>query len=110
MKEPHVPLKHLTRVCLLADLTLMLAWSAEEAGKIIETYKIFEHKPPDMIMERQESDPHVKVSFVFHCLTSVLSIIVSDCWFLVPQWGHRLNTGQVHKTSLLIIQAIDHIK
>lgn len=62
MKDPHTPLKHLTRVCLLADLTLMLAWSPEEAAKIIETYKIFEHKPPDMIMERQESDPHIKVT------------------------------------------------
>lgn len=63
MKDPYTALKHLTRVCLLADLTLMLAWSAEEAGKIIENYKIFEHKPPDMIMERHESDPHIKVKF-----------------------------------------------
>lgn len=39
----------------------MLAWSAEEAGRIIETYKIFENKPPDMIMERQESGPYQKV-------------------------------------------------
>jgi len=39
----------------------MLAWSAEEAGRIIETYKIFENKPPDMIMERQDSGPYQKV-------------------------------------------------
>jgi hypothetical protein len=39
----------------------MLAWSAEEAGRIIETYKIFENKPPDMIMEKQESNPYQKV-------------------------------------------------
>lgn len=75
MKEPHVPLKHLTRVCLLADLTLMLAWSAEEAGKIIETYKIFEHKPPDMIMERQESDSHVKVGFLFFSLFNSTGLV-----------------------------------
>ena len=61
IKEPHNALKHLTRICLLADLTLMLAWSSEEAGKIIETYKIFENKPPDMIMERVEQVPHQKV-------------------------------------------------
>jgi DNA excision repair protein ERCC-1 len=42
-------------------MTLMLAWSAEEAGRIVETYKIFENKPPDMIMEKVESDPHSKV-------------------------------------------------
>lgn len=39
----------------------MLAWSAEEAGRIIETYKIFENKPPDMIMEKQDSGPYQKV-------------------------------------------------
>lgn len=42
----------------------MLAWSAEEAGRILETYKILEHKPPDLIMERRESDPHAKVEFI----------------------------------------------
>jgi DNA excision repair protein ERCC-1 len=42
-------------MCLLADLTLLLSWDAQEAGKIIETYKVFEHKPPDLIMEKQEN-------------------------------------------------------
>ncbi|XP_043482775.1 DNA excision repair protein ERCC-1 isoform X2 [Leptopilina heterotoma] len=53
--EPHHSLKHLTRICILADLTLMLAWNAEDAGRIIETYKIYEKKPPDMIMEKNET-------------------------------------------------------
>ena len=60
--EPLHSLKHLTRICILADLTLMLAWSAEEAGKIIETYKAYENKPPDMIMERSDTAPHQKVN------------------------------------------------
>lgn len=61
IQEPHNALKHLTRICLLADLTLMLAWTAEEAGKIVETYKLMEHKPPDAIMERPEKFPYQKV-------------------------------------------------
>jgi len=28
------------RICILAELTLMLAWSPEEAGKILEIYKV----------------------------------------------------------------------
>lgn len=59
--EPHNALKSLTRISLLADLTMMLAWNADEAGKIIETYKQFEKRPPDLIMERVESNPHQKV-------------------------------------------------
>lgn len=61
LKEPHSTLKSLTRLCLLTDLTLMLAWNPEEAAKIIENYKIFENKPPDRIMEKIENDPHQKV-------------------------------------------------
>lgn len=48
-------------MCLLADLTLMLAWNADEAGKIVETYKMFESKPPDLIMARTQQYPHQKV-------------------------------------------------
>ena len=62
MKESQNALKHLTRICLLADLTLMLAWTAEEAGKIIETYKLFENQPADFIMEKTETDNYQKAS------------------------------------------------
>lgn len=63
VKEPHTALKQLTRMCLVADLTLILAWTPEEAGKLIETYKIFENKPPDLIMEKSEGDDYSKVNF-----------------------------------------------
>lgn len=39
----------------------MLAWSPEDAAKIIETYKIYENKPPDLIMERTDTNPQQKV-------------------------------------------------
>lgn len=61
IKESQNALKHLTRLCLLADLTLMLAWTPEEAGKIIETYKLFENRSPDFIMEKAETDNFQKV-------------------------------------------------
>jgi len=31
------------RICILAELTLMLAWSHEEAGKILEVYKVTQY-------------------------------------------------------------------
>lgn len=61
VKDPHHPLKNLTRICILANMTLILAWNPEEAGKIIETYKIYENKPADKIMEKSESSPYLKV-------------------------------------------------
>ena len=62
MKDPYPSLKELTKICLLTDLTLMPAWSFEEAGQILETYKSYEFKPPDMIMEKLDSDPYSKAS------------------------------------------------
>lgn len=56
-------------MCLLADLTLMLAWNADEAGKIVETYKSFENKPPDLIMARAQQYPHQKVCRMFQSIS-----------------------------------------
>lgn len=61
-------------MCLLADLTLMLAWTPEEAGKIVETYKLFENKPPDLIMARAQQYPHQKVSYEFDNHINILRI------------------------------------
>lgn len=82
--EPQHALKHLTRICLLADLTLMLAWNAEDAGKIIETYKIYENKPPDTIMERSDTAPHQKL---VNALTTVRSINRTDATTLLSTFG-----------------------
>lgn len=81
MKEPHNALKQLTRICILANLTLMLAWNAEEAGKIIETYKLYENRPPDLIMERAENVPHQKVCVHINniFLLLILNFLVGSC-------------------------------
>ncbi|XP_011498080.1 PREDICTED: DNA excision repair protein ERCC-1, partial [Ceratosolen solmsi marchali] len=82
--EPHHSLKHLTKICILADLTLMLAWSADEAGKMIETYKVYENKPADMIMERSDILPHQKL---INALTTVRSLNKTDALTLLSTFG-----------------------
>ena len=74
VKEPHHALRQLMRVAILCDLTLMLAWSHQEAGQILETYKAMEDKPADMIMEKSNPDPHSKL---VDALTSVKSGLVN---------------------------------
>ncbi|EEZ97282.2 DNA excision repair protein ERCC-1-like Protein [Tribolium castaneum] len=83
VSDPHHLLKNLTRVCILADLTLILAWSAEEAGKIIETYKIYENKPADNIMEKGESSPYIRLLQV---LTSIKPINKTDAMNLIARF------------------------
>ncbi|KAI5735004.1 hypothetical protein M8J77_013052 [Diaphorina citri] len=96
-KDPHHALKYLTRVCLLCDLTLMLAWSPEEAGEMIETYKVFENKPPDLIMEKQDVDPHSKL---VSALTTIRSVNKTDATTLLSTFGSLEAIVKASKDSL----------
>ena len=75
VKDPQHVLSQLMRIAILSELTLMLAWNIEEAAAILETYKLFETKPPDMIMEKSGSEPHEKI---VEALTSVKSVNRTD--------------------------------
>ena len=86
--EPHHALKQLMRICILSELTLILAWSHEEAGKILETYKTSESKPPDLIMEKSNPDPHSKL---IDALTSVKSVNKTDAVTLLSTFGSLEN-------------------
>lgn len=78
--DPQHALKHLTRICILADLTLMLAWNVEDAGKILETYNVYENKPPDAIMERSDGAPYQKIA---NALTTIKSVNKTDATTLL---------------------------
>lgn len=105
--DPHHSLKHLTRICILADLTLMLAWSPEEAGKIIETYKAYETKPPDMIMEKSDTAPQQKLS---NALTSVRSVNKTDAMTLLSSFGTFKEIIKAPVGSLALCPGVGHQK
>ncbi|KAG1858098.1 restriction endonuclease type II-like protein [Suillus subluteus] len=56
VSEHQEPIRELTKVCLINNITIVVAWSIEEAGQYISTLKQFEHKPPDLIKERVDKD------------------------------------------------------
>jgi DNA excision repair protein ERCC-1 len=101
ISEPHHALKQLMRISILSDLTLMLAWSHEEAGKILETYKAFENKPPDMIMEKSNPDPHSKL---VDALTSVKSVNKTDAVTLISVFGSLEGIVQASIEDLTLCQ------
>ena len=45
-------LRELTRVSVVLGFTIVLAWSNEEAGRYLETFKAFENKPADAIQPK----------------------------------------------------------
>ncbi|XP_064640077.1 DNA excision repair protein ERCC-1-like isoform X2 [Lineus longissimus] len=71
VQDPHHALKELAKICILSDCTLMLAWSAEEAGRYLETYKAYESKPPELLMERTDQNYQARIT---ECLTTVKSV------------------------------------
>ncbi|KAM6153361.1 DNA excision repair protein ERCC-1 [Erethizon dorsatum] len=84
VKDPQQALKELAKMCILADCTLILAWSPEEAGRYLETYKAYEQKPADLLMEKLE---HNFVSRVTECLTTVKSVNKTDSQTLLATFG-----------------------
>ena len=99
IKEPHHALKQLMRIAILSELTLMLAWSPEEAGKILETYKVFENKPPDMIMEKSNPNPH---SRLIDALTTVKSVNKTDAVTLINVFGslEKITSASIEDLTL----------
>ncbi|KAL6083684.1 hypothetical protein STEG23_027675 [Scotinomys teguina] len=84
VKDPQQALKELAKMCILADCTLVLAWSAEEAGRYLETYKAYEQKPADLLMEKLE---HNFLSRATECLTTVKSVNKTDSQTLLATFG-----------------------
>ena len=77
-------IRELTKTAVVHDITIMLAWSHEEAGRYLETYKAFEHKSPDIIRERSVDDYMAKLT---ECLTQVRSVNKTDVLTLMSTFG-----------------------
>ncbi|XP_022103334.1 DNA excision repair protein ERCC-1-like isoform X2 [Acanthaster planci] len=84
VKDPHHSVKELARMALMADCTLILAWSAEEAGRYLETYKSYENKSADALKEKIETDYLSKVTDV---LGTVKSVNKTDAVTLISTFG-----------------------
>ena len=59
------------RVSVSLDFSLILSWSSEEAGRYLETFKVYENKPADLIKEKTGNTPFeivkiVRIPFIFH--------------------------------------------
>lgn len=68
----------------LQDAPHSICISLEEAGIYLSTYKLFEHKPPDIIKERVDKD---YTSILQATLTSVKGINKTDVTTLRTTFG-----------------------
>ncbi|KAG0644042.1 DNA repair protein rad10 [Tuber brumale] len=78
------PLKELTKASLINNLTVVLCWSAQEAGRYLEAYKSLEKAAPTTIMGRKEEEFGARM---VECVTKVRSVNRVDAVSLVANFG-----------------------
>ncbi|KAK4691581.1 DNA excision repair protein ERCC-1, partial [Lecanoromycetidae sp. Uapishka_2] len=77
-------LKELSKTSLINNMTLILCWSAQEAGRYLELYKSYEHASPTSIRAHQATSYSEKlVEFI----TVPRSINKTDALSLVSSFG-----------------------
>ncbi|KDN43419.1 hypothetical protein K437DRAFT_257481 [Tilletiaria anomala UBC 951] len=104
----HQPaIKELTKIALINNLTMMLAWTPEDVGRYIETYKAFEHKPPDIIKERVGDDYLSQLNSV---LTSVRGVNKTDVMTLTSNVGSLKRIAQTDTDELNNLPGFGDIK
>ena len=77
-------LKELSKTSLINNLTLILCWSAQEAGRYLELYKSYEHASPTSIRAHQSSTYAEKL---VELITVPRSINKTDAVGLVSAFG-----------------------
>ncbi|XP_042017676.1 DNA excision repair protein ERCC-1-like isoform X2 [Salvia splendens] len=82
------PLLEVTKTALLHDCTLLCAWSLEECGRYLETIKVYENKPADLIQGQMDMD---YISRLNHALTSVRHVNKTDVVTLGSTFGSLSN-------------------
>ncbi|XP_057784985.1 DNA excision repair protein ERCC-1-like [Salvia miltiorrhiza] len=82
------PLLEVTKTALLHDCTLLCAWSLEECGRYLETIKVYENKPADLIQGQMDMD---YISRLNHALTSIRHVNKTDVVTLGSTFGSLSN-------------------
>lgn len=77
-------LKELSKTSLINNLTLILCWSAQEAGRYLELYKSYEHASPTSIRAHQATSYAEKMT---EFITMPRSINKTDAVGLVSAFG-----------------------
>ncbi|OJA20861.1 hypothetical protein AZE42_02964 [Rhizopogon vesiculosus] len=101
------PIRELTKVCLINNITIIVAWSYEEAGQYISTFKQFEHKPPDLIKERVDKDYD---ALLRTALTSINKVNKTDVETLRSSLGSFADIARASSDRLQTLPGFGPVK
>ncbi|KAF8554698.1 hypothetical protein OG21DRAFT_1508592 [Imleria badia] len=100
-------IRELTKVCLINNLTVIVAWSNDEAGQYIATFKQFEHKPPDLIKERVDKDYDSQLRTA---LTSINKVNKTDVETLRTSLGSFADISNASSDRLQTLPGFGQVK
>ena len=93
-------LKELSKTSLINNVTIILAWSAAEAGRWLELYKTYEHTPPTAIRSHQNrSEGDRLIEFI----TTPRSINKNDAVALVSNFGSVRTAVNARPEEVLLL-------
>lgn len=100
-------LQELSKTSMINNLTLILAWSAQEAGRYLELYKAYEHASPNAIRARQaESWQESLTEFV----TTPRQINKTDAASLISNFGSLRNVVNAEAEELALVPGMGEKK
>ncbi|KAH9169802.1 restriction endonuclease type II-like protein [Lactarius sanguifluus] len=97
ISEHQDPIRELTKVCLHNNITVIVVWSADEAGQYLTAYKQSEHRPPTMIRERVDKTPD---ALLRTALTSIPRVNKTDVETLRTSFGSFAKIAQADAEQL----------
>ncbi|KAJ7251518.1 restriction endonuclease type II-like protein [Mycena haematopus] len=105
--EHRDPIRELTKTCLINNITVLVAFSVEEAGHYLSTFKLFEHRPPDLIKERVDKDYD---SILRSTLTSISKVNKTDVETLRTSFGSFSNISRATSDQLQNLPGFGQVK
>ncbi|WWD21189.1 hypothetical protein CI109_105673 [Kwoniella shandongensis] len=82
--EHQQSLRELTKIAIINEFTVFVAWSNEEVAQYLTCFKAFEHKSADTLKERVQQTYHDQLQ---HVLTSGRKVNKTDADNLAAQFG-----------------------
>ncbi|KAK7692725.1 hypothetical protein QCA50_004358 [Cerrena zonata] len=107
VNEHQESIRELTKICLHNNITVMVAWTAEEAGFYLSTYKLYENKPPDLIKERVDKDYN---SMLRTSLTSISKVNKTDVETLKTTFGSIADISKASADQLQNLPGFGQVK
>lgn len=107
VKEAAHAVKELAKVALISDMTLLLAFSNDEAGTYLETFKAYRNKPADMIQTKVKKEFTARLA---ETLTSVRSINSTDAHTLLSNFKDLRAIANATEHDLALLPGFGGLK